>query len=158
MLGIVNPDENKKYLAALDQLWSTYEIAGVSIVDMRVWKWLYENPTATPEQLKQAVVKIAIEVWNQYYAENFGVKDSPILAIYSHMIAYPLYLADYPLGHIIEYQIHRHIQGKNLGIEMERICVGGKLIPQLWMKNAVGSEIGIQSLLEEAQEALEKMK
>ena len=80
---------------------------GVSLVDMQVWKWLYDNPKATKEQLKETVVKAAIDVWNQYYAPVFGVKDSPILAIYSHMIDNPLYLSNYPVGHLIDFQLER---------------------------------------------------
>jgi len=41
------------------------------------------NPNANPETLKDAVNSIAKEIWNQYYAPVIGVKDQPILAIYS---------------------------------------------------------------------------
>lgn len=71
------------------------EIMGVGMVDMKVWKWLYANPDATPAQLKEKTIGIAIEVWNKYFTPVLGVKDSPILAIYSHMIDSPLYLANY---------------------------------------------------------------
>jgi hypothetical protein len=151
-------DPNKKYFRALDNLWSAYEIMGVSLVDMKVWNWLYAHPNATPEELKNAVVKIAIEVWNKYFAENFGTQDEPILGIYSHMIAYPLYLPDYPLGHLIEFQIEKYLEGKNLATEMQRMCMIGRIIPQLWMQKAVGSPISIQPLLDTAQEALTKVQ
>jgi hypothetical protein len=107
----------RKYLAALDNYWSTYEIMGVAMVDMEVWKWLYKNPEATAEDLKNQTIAIAKEIWNKYYAPVIGVKDSPILAIYSHMIDYPLYLSAYPLGHLIEFQIEEHMVGKNIGTE-----------------------------------------
>jgi hypothetical protein len=42
-------------------------------------------------------VRISQEVWNRYCAPVFGQRDSPLLCIYSHMISYPLYLADHPL-------------------------------------------------------------
>ncbi len=87
------------------ELWATYEIGGVSLVDSRVWHWLYDHPGATPAQLRDAVLGAARDVWNLYYAPVFGVSDSDILAVYSHMISYPLYLLDYPLGHIIAFQI-----------------------------------------------------
>ena len=32
---------------------------GVSLVDMRVWEWLYSRPDATPAQLKEAVITAA---------------------------------------------------------------------------------------------------
>ncbi|MCK7534346.1 MAG: hypothetical protein MZV63_26680 [Marinilabiliales bacterium] len=66
---------------------------GVALVDMYVWKWLYAHPEATATELKDQVILIAKDVWNKYYAPVFGIKDQPILAIYSHMIDYPLYLS-----------------------------------------------------------------
>ena len=158
LLGIKSEDKNQKYLVALDSLWSTYEIMGVSLVDMKVWSWLYNNPQATAEQLKEATIDIANDVWNRYYAEVFEVKDVPILAIYSHMINDPLYLPNYPLGHVIAFQIGKYLEGKNLGEEMERMCVVGNIIPQAWMKNAVGSEISTQPMLAAVDEALKYIK
>ncbi|HPG33371.1 MAG TPA: hypothetical protein PLM34_05920, partial [Lentimicrobium sp.] len=68
LLGMPNADPNKDYMMALDNFWSCYEIMGVSLVDMKVWKWMYENPEASPAQLKEAVITAAKEVWNKYYA------------------------------------------------------------------------------------------
>jgi hypothetical protein len=158
LLGISNPDPNKEALAAIDNFWMSYEIMGVSLLDMSVWKWLYENPKATKEQLKEKVITTATEIWNQYYAPVFGVKDSPILAIYSHMIDNPLYLSNYPVGHLIEFQLDQWFKGKNFADETLRIYSTGKLIPQLWMKNAVGLEISIQPLLKATDEALTVVK
>ncbi len=148
----------KNTLAALDNFWMSYEIMGVSLVDMKVWKWLYENPDATKEQLKETVIKTSIEVWNQYYADVLGIKDSPILAIYSHMIDNPLYLSNYPVGHLIDFQLDGFFKGKNFADEAVRIYSAGKLIPQLWMKNAVGSEISIKPLIEATDAALKVVK
>ncbi|MFB0565259.1 MAG: hypothetical protein ACETWK_06210 [Candidatus Aminicenantaceae bacterium] len=158
VLGIKIEDRNIKHLKALDDLWNTYEIMGVSLVDMKSWNWLYKNPDATPKELKDAVISIAKDVWNRYYADVFGIKDQPILAIYSHMIDGALYLPDYPLGHIIAFQIGEYLEGKNLGEEMENMCVAGKIIPQLWMKNAVGLKISAKSLLDAVDEALKHIK
>jgi len=138
----------------LDTFWSAYEIAGVSLVDLRVWRWLYEHPEATPAQLKEAVITIAKDVWNAYYAPVFGIKDSTVLGIYSHMLAYPLYLSDYPLGYIISYQIDEFMRGKNIGQEMERICKQGNLTPRQWMIGAVGSDISAEALIKAANEAV----
>ena len=154
LLGIEETNPDKEHISALDNLWSTYEIMGVSLVDMNVWKWLYANPNATKEQLKDQVIIIAKDVWNKYYADVFGVKDQPILAIYSHMIDNPLYLSAYPLGHLIEFQIEQQIKGKNLADEMIRICTQGRLTPQLWMKQAVGSKLSGEPTLKAAEEAL----
>jgi hypothetical protein len=162
LLGIKNENSNasseENNLAILDKFWSCYEIMGVSLVDQRVWKWMYENPDASTEDLKNAVIKIANEVWNSYYSPVFGIKDCPILAIYSHMIDYPLYLSAYPIGHLIEFQIDEFIKGKNLGEEMIRMCVQGKLIPDFWMKQAVGNEVSVKPLLEAAGKAASKIK
>ncbi len=158
LLGIKSEDKNQKYLEALDSLWNTYEIMGVSLIDMKVWNWLYNNPDATAEQLKEATISIADDVWNRYYADVFGIKDLPILAIYSHMINAPLYLPDYPLGHVIAFQIGKYLEGKNLGEEMERMCLAGNIIPQAWMKNAVGSAISTKPMLDAVDEALKFIK
>ena len=46
-------------MTSYDIFWGSYEIMGVALVDLNVWRWMYENPEATPEQLRDAVVKIA---------------------------------------------------------------------------------------------------
>ena len=158
LLGMKDNDPNKEALAAIDNFWMSYEIMGVSLVDMNVWKWLYANPNATKEQLKAKVVSTAKEVWNKYYADVLGVKDSPILAIYSHMINDPLYLPNYPVGHLLDFQLDQFFKGKNFADESIRIYSAGKLIPQVWMKNAVGSEISIKPLLDATDAALKVVK
>jgi hypothetical protein len=158
ILGINDSNPLKNDLMALDIFWSNYEIMGVSLVDMNVWKWLYEHPNATKSELKQAVISIAKDVWNKYYADVFGVKDQPILAIYSHMINYPLYLSAYPIGHLIDFQIEKQIEGKNFGDEICRIYSKGRIIPQQWMKDAVGEELSNKPLLEAVDKALNKVK
>ena len=158
LLGKKDNDPNKEALAAIDQFWMSYEIMGVSLVDMAVWKWLYENPNATSEQLKEKVISTAKDVWNKYYAGIFGVQDCPLLAIYSHMIDSPLYLPNYPVGHLIDFQIDEYLKGKNFADEIMRIYSAGRLIPQLWMKNAVGSEISIKPILDATDKALKTIK
>ncbi len=158
ILGLKSEARNARMLKALDTLWMTYEIAGVALVDMKVWDWLYKNPGANPESLRKAVMACAREVWNKYYAGTFGVRDQVILAAYSHLIDAALYLPDYPLGHLIAFQLESFLNGKNLGTEMERMCQAGRIIPQLWMKNAVGEEISAAPLLQAAGEALKVIK
>jgi oligoendopeptidase F len=125
---------------------------------MNVWKWLYQNPQATPSQLKEKVITTAKEIWNAYYAPVFGIKDQPILAIYSHMIDNPLYLSNYPIGHLIEFQIERYIKDKNFANEVLRMFSNGKLTPKYWMINAVGKELSSKPLIEAASEALKYVK
>jgi oligoendopeptidase F len=130
------------------------EIMGVGMVDMKVWKWLYANPDATPALLKQNTIAIAMEVWNNYFAPVLGVKDSPILAIYSHMVDSPLYLANYSYGHVIQFQMAEYIKGKKLADEIDRMYSQGRLTPQQWMMVAVGSKISTQPILNALDKAL----
>jgi oligoendopeptidase F len=130
---------------------------GVSLVDIGTWKWLYDHPQATAVELKDAVNRIALETWNQYYAPVFGIKDQPILAIYSHMINVPLYLPNYAYGHIIEFQLAEYLKGKSFANELEKMLRQGRLTPQQWMKEAVGTPISVQPILNSVNEALGNM-
>ncbi|MGC8916902.1 MAG: hypothetical protein ACP5NF_07990 [Thermoanaerobaculum sp.] len=138
----------------LGTLWATYEIAGVSLVDMKVWRWLYAHPDATPEQLKEAVLAAAREVWNAYFADVLGEPDCELLAIYSHTVAYPLYLPDYALGHLVAFQIGEKLRGPNFGREFERMARLGRLTPDLWLHKAVGSGLSAEALLAAARHVL----
>ncbi len=144
----------------LDIFWGLYEIMGVALVDMEVWQWLYDNPKATAEDLKNATLKIAKETWNKYYYPVLGTKDSPLLAIYSHMVNSPMYLPNYPLGHIIEYQLENHFAKLNskqeFANEIKRIYTLGRLTPQLWMQQAVGENISTQPILDEISKIMSK--
>ena len=153
-LGYKNDDPAREALQTLDIFWGCYEIMGVALVDMYSWRWLYEHPDATVQQLKEQVIRNAREVWNKYYAACLGEPDSSILAIYSHMIDSPLYLANYPYGHIIHFQLEQQLRGKTPAAEIERIFSAGRLTPQNWMRNAVGSEVSAQPLLDAASEAI----
>lgn len=154
LLGVDEPDAETDSYKTLDVLWSTYEIGGVALLDMRVWNWMYDHPEATPVQLREAVVGLARELWNEYYAPVFGVEDVEILAVYSHMIDAALYLPDYPLGHIIAFQVERHLKERGLASEMERMCKLGSITPDSWMKQAVGGPISAEPLLRAADEAV----
>ncbi len=158
LLGVDKPGKEAEYIVALDILWSSYEIMGVALVDDAIWEWLYAHPDASPEQLRKAVTGIAIDIWNTYYAEVFGVKDQAILGIYSHMIAYPLYLHSYPLGHIIQFQLKDYLKGKNFGKEIERIYSLGSITPDAWMTAAVGQPLSVDPLLKASGEALKYFK
>lgn len=157
LLGIKTDVPNKEELKMLDAYWSMYEIMGVSLVDMKVWNWMYKNPNATKEELGKQVVEIAKEVWNKFYAPVFNIKDEPVLAIYSHMIDYPLYLPAYPIGHVIEFQIEDYVKGKNIASEMVRVLSQGRLVPEIWMKGAVGSKISVKPILKLTEEAIKKL-
>ena len=155
LLGFSGQNQDLKKLSILDASWTLMEIMGVGLVDMRTWKWMYANPNATSEELKKAVVQISTEVWNDYFYPVFGVKDQPILAIYSHMISNPLYLAAYSYGQIIEFQIEGYLKGKKFSDEIDRIYKQGRLIPQLWMEGAVGNKISTDPILKQLDEVLQ---
>ncbi len=157
LLGLQETNPHDDYYLALDNFWSSYEIMGVSLVDIQVWEWMYANPNATPVELKAAVMTIAKDVWNKYYADVLGGNDETLLGIYSHMIDNPLYLPNYPMGHLIDFQIEQQVSGKNMAKEVERMLVQGSIIPQQWMKGAVGQEISIDPLLKATKEALEAL-
>ncbi len=158
LLGIRNNDPMQVYLDYLDNFWSLYEIMGVSLVDIGTWKWLYANPAATPTELRDAVNSIAKEIWNTYYAPVFGMKDQPVLAIYSHMINAPLYLPYYAYGHIIDFQIEEYLKGRDFAREIERIYGVGRLTPRQWMQVAVGDNISVQPIFNAVNEALGKIQ
>ncbi len=158
MLGLSEESTEKEAMMALDNFWSSYEIMGVSLVDMEVWKWMYENPDASASALKEAVIRIAKDVWNQYYAPVFGMEDEPILAVYSHMIDNPLYLSAYPIGHLIDFQLEKEMAGKSFADEVMNIFTMGRLIPQYWMKQATGNRISGQALIEDTEKAIEMVK
>jgi hypothetical protein len=155
VLGLAGRDESAARQKALATLWAVYEIAGVSLVDMGVWNWMYSHREAKPAELRQATLSIARGVWNRFYAPVFGVKDREILAIYSHMISYPLYLPDYAVGHIIAFEIGAKLASSSFGAEFERMARQGRLTPDAWMRGAVGAPISSDSLLREARKALD---
>jgi hypothetical protein len=157
VLGLQEGGEEARHIEALGTLWNTYEIAGVSLVDLRVWQWMYEHPEATPADLREAALSIAREVWNRWFAPVFGVRDSDILAIYSHMIVYGLYLPDYAIGHIIAFQVASHLTPETFGAEIERITRQGRVTPGVWMRGAVGGPVSAEALLTAARQALTKM-
>lgn len=161
-LGIKNSTaEHSKLLiqnSTFDLLWSMYEIMGVSLVDMRMWQWLYAHPTATAAELREATIDIAANVWNEYYAPILGEEDSPLLAIYSHMVGYALYLPAYPIGNLVQYQLDEHLATcatpAEWAKEYTRIYQQGCLTPDAWMRGAVGAPMSVEPILKAVREAL----
>lgn len=134
-----------------DMIWGMYEIMGVSLVDMRMWQWLYAHPEADAAALREAVIAIASEVWNQYYAPILGEKDSPLLGIYSHMVGYALYLPAYPIGNLVQYQLDEYLVNcatpEEWATEYTRIYQQGCLTPDAWMRGAVGKPMSVEPIL-----------
>ncbi len=154
LLDMKNENPDAEHLKTLDILWSVFEITGVSMVDMQMWKWMYNNPDCTAEQLKNATLEISKKVWNDYFAPVFGMEDQTILAVYSHMINSPMYLPNYALGHLIHFQLEEHFKTHPLAPEVERIFALGQLTPDEWMQKAVGKPLSNEPLLTAASEAI----
>ncbi|MBN2185225.1 MAG: hypothetical protein JW746_07845 [Candidatus Krumholzibacteriota bacterium] len=152
-------DSESDAVQVLSDFWNTYEIGGVSLVDMRIWRWMYSNPDATPAELRKASIQISKDVWNEYFAPVFGKKDIYILGVYSHIIHSFLYLPDYAIGHMIAFQVKDQMKkAGNIGGEFERMALMGNVAPDLWMINAAGTPVGAKALLEATSKALEGIK
>jgi len=154
LLGIKNDNPEKEKMDVLDKVWHLYEISSVSMLDIAVWKWLYANPNATAEDLRDAVIRLSKEIWNEYFAPVFGIKDQTILAIYSHAVSYPLYLSAYAFGQIIEFQLEQYLTGKDFAEEVDRIFRLGRLTPNQWMIEATGKPLSTAPLLEAVRQEM----
>src|SRR5450631_51511 len=155
LLGLPAPDARSQAEKTLNDFWGAYEIAGVALVDMAVWHWMYDHPQATPKDLNQATINIAKDIWNRYYAPVFHQNDVVLLAVYSHMIDSFLYLPDYPIGHLIAFQIEEQMRkAGSIGPEFERMAKMGDVTPDLWMEHATGHPVGPEALLAATQSAL----
>jgi hypothetical protein len=155
LLGLEGPSGDAQAARALEEFWGTREIAGVALVDMAAWHWLVDHPEGTPAQFREAVVGAARDVWNRHFAGLFARRDVTLLAIYSHMVSSALYTPDYPLGHLIAFQLEEHSRTqKKMGPEFERVCRIGRVTPDLWMRQAVGGPLSAAPLLEAAARAL----
>jgi hypothetical protein len=159
LLGLAKPDASGLALQALSDFWNAYEISGVALVDMDVWRWMYEHPEATPDQLCEATLRISKDIWNRYYAPVFKTNDVVLLGIYSHMIERMLYLPDYPIGRMIAFQIGEKInETGSIGPEFERMSKIGRIAPDLWMKQATGAPVGPEALLRATGKALQQLE
>ncbi len=159
LLGLsTEENEEAEAMKVLNDFWMTLEIGAVSLVDMAIWHWMYDHPDATPAELKNAVLQISKDVWNRYFAEITGERDVILLGIYSHIIHSFLYLPDYAIGHMIAFQVKdQMMKAGNIGSEFERMAVLGNIAPDLWMKNATGSRVGADALLEATQRAVNSL-
>ncbi|MCA9680074.1 MAG: hypothetical protein KC464_33895 [Myxococcales bacterium] len=157
LLGRPAPSGEAERLRILDSFWNTWEITGSALVELDVWRWLYDHPTATATELRDATVQIATKTWDQYYAPVLHGKDVPLLGIYSHTISTPLYLFNYVLGHLIAFQVEQHLAGKDratFASEFERVARQGRILPDLWMQGATGAPVSTESLLTATKAAL----
>jgi hypothetical protein len=156
LLGLPPAGAEAQRDRVLEEFWATREISAVALVDLRAWQWLYAHPDARPAQFREAVVQIAAEHWDRWFAPYLGGKGSSLLAIYSHLLQYGLYLPDYALGHLIALQIEQHFAAHpgEFGAEWERVTRLGRLTPDLWMRQAVGAPLSADPLLRATTQAL----
>ncbi len=158
LLGRPAPGGEAERARVLDHFWNTWEIAGSALVDIDVWHWLYDHPDATAAELREATGRIARETWDRYYAPVLGGEGkTSLLGIYSHAIAYPLYLFNYVLGHLIAFQVEEHLAGKDaatFAAEFTRIAKYGAVLPDLWMEHATGAPVSAEPLLDATARAL----
>jgi hypothetical protein len=158
-LGLPTQGAKSEVLKVINDFWAVYEISGVALVDMEVWRWMYAHPNTTPAELKEATIQIAKDIWNKYYAPVFKKQDVILLGIYSHIIDSYMYLPDYSLGHMIAFQIEGQMKKAGaIGSEFERMAIVGRVAPDLWMKNATGLSVGPDALLTAAEKALKDFK
>jgi len=155
LLGI-EKDEQARDMAVLRAFWRAYTNSGPSLVEMRMWHWMYDHPGAATSQFQDAAIRIAKEVWNQYFAPVFHEKDVPVLLVFNHLVRGVLYFPEYPMGEVIAFQINYYVKGKNRGEEMIRMCRIGAITPNHWMQQAVGAPISAEPLQKAADEVLNR--
>jgi hypothetical protein len=141
----------------LVRFWEPFEIAGPSLMEIRLFRWLYENENASAAKIQRMARSIGDEIWRRYYAPIFGDDGHGLMSVYSHVIWGDFYLAEYPVGYVIAYQVRKHLEGKKLSDETERMCGIGSIYPESWMKEAVGAEISVRPLLDDTAEALDRL-
>lgn len=155
LLGI-EKDEQARDMAVLRAFWRAYTNSGPSLVEMRMWHWMYEHPGASASLFQDAALRIAKEVWNEYFAPVFHERDVPLLLVFNHLVRGVLYFPEYPMGEVIAFQINDYVKGKNLGKEIVRMCRIGAITPNHWMQQAVGAPISAKPLQKAAEEVLKK--
>ncbi len=141
----------------LMRFWEPFEIGGAALTEIRFFHWLYDNPDATARQMMRAMRKIGDGVWQEFYARILGPDGHGLLSVYSHILWGDFYLAEYPVGYLIGHQVRRHLQGKSLPREMERMCALGEIGPQSWMRAAIGQKISVKPLLDDTDAALVRL-
>jgi hypothetical protein len=159
VIGVESATEAERQFAvdSVATMLAACQIAGPSLLELRTWRWLYAHPKATAAELRTEVLRIAQDLWKSHYERDFGPDPYNILAAYQHMIAHPLYLPDYTLGHMMSHQIRSYMRGKDLATETKRITSLGCLTPDLWMRKAVGSPVSPAPLARDAAEGLTRL-
>ncbi|MFM7051526.1 MAG: hypothetical protein ACKOYN_05245 [Planctomycetota bacterium] len=156
VLGIEDASEAARQFAidSVATMLAACQIAGPSLLELHAWRWLYANERATASELRTEVLAIADRLWKRFYERDFGQDPYRILAAYQHMIAHPLYLPDYTIGHVMSHQIRSFMRGKDLAAETKRITSIGTVTPDRWMRVAVGAPVSFEPLARDAAAGL----
>ena len=67
------------------------------------------------------------------------------------MVNSPMYLPNYPIGHIVEFQLEQYLADKSdkeWAESYERCYRLGRLTPDEWMKQAVDRKLSVDACLE----------
>jgi hypothetical protein len=144
--------ETGHHLRTLAALWYVMEIGGQSLTEILSWKWMYENPDATAEEVQAGIMGIAKKVWNDYFADIFGGKrNQPVLSIYDHYITGSLYLHNFFYSNVIMHQLYSAFRNTCLSTELKRAAKEGNTTTERWMHNAVGVGVSIEPLIRDAE-------
>lgn len=159
-LGRVQNAESEK-ARVLNEFWNTREIAGPALLELDMWRWLYEHPSATAAELRDATVARARELWAQYYAPHLGNTNEGVslLGIYSHSISIPLYLFNYVVGHVIAFSVEETQAGatpSQFAQKFEAMARLGSIGPDAWLTQATGHPVRADDLLAATARALGK--
>lgn len=134
-----------------------FEIAGAALAEIEFFHWLYGASNRSAAQMQRKIRQIGDSIWKKYYAPIYGPDGYGLLSVYSHILWCVFYLADYPLGYVIAYQVRKYLKGKNLAKEMERMCRLGDIYPEQWMRSAVGENVSVTPLLTDTLAALKRL-
>ncbi len=148
-------EELQRHMQALANFWYLVDMGGQTLTEIRLWQWMYDNPDATPEMVRDAVFEISTSVWNEYFYPVFGIRDQKILSIYNHMITGSYYLFNYFIGNVVMFQLYEAFMEMPAEEGLALACAEGNTLPDLWMERATGSPLSISPMLEAVAEAIE---
>ena len=141
----------------IESMLAGCQMAGPALLELRAWQWLYDHPDATAEQLRDAVLRIAADIWSEFFRPYFGPDPYYLPAAYQHMIGYPLYLANYVLSDIALQQMRAYVLGKDVASELKRWYAIGRLTPDVWMERAVGAPLSVEPFLRKTGQVLAQL-
>lgn len=128
------------------------EIAGPALLDLLAWQWMYSKGDFSAEELRDFTVETADAIWQEYFEPYFGPDENHLMGAYQHMVGGMLYLPNYVVGHVIAHQIRSALQGKDLAVEVERMCSQPNTSVPLWMQQAVGNDVDEKILIEDVRQ------